>query len=228
MALPRVTMTDGPRNLLSAHLRRHARALHAIACGFGRHRDADDVIQILYQRWWLRLQREPEWTPPESPSALFVCVKRVIIDEVDRERRRTARDRAAPMNQRTTTPPDVTVEAFDRIRWILDRLPEPMADVLSASLGAGRRRDAEVAATLGLAPAAYTTRLYRARRAAEELASFYDRLPSDQAQLMAEMTYGGKTRAQIADERRLLVDELEALWRDARDALRHAGTAVPS
>lgn len=221
-------MSDGPRQVLAAHLRQHARSLHSIACGFGRQRDADDIIQILYQRWWLRLQREPDWIPPSSPSALFVCVKRVVIDEVDRERRRTARDRAAPMNQRTTIPPDVTVEGFDRLRWILDRLPTHLSEALAASLGAGRRRDAEVAKTLGLAPAAYTTRLYRARRAAEELASFYDGLPSDQANLMAEIAYGGKSRAQIADERSLLVSELEALWQSAKDALRKHETVATS
>ena len=194
--------------------------LHNVVCGTGRGRDADDVIQILYARWWQRIQREPGWSPPEDAAALFVSVKRVVLDEIAKERRRRPRE-----HQRAQEPvapaalPEDSLDALHRLQWILARLPASLAEALQASLAAGRRRDAVVAEELGLTHAAFTARLFKARRAAEELALFYDVLDLDQANLMAEVRFSGKTRAQIAHELSLLVDELTSRWQHALEVL---------
>jgi DNA-directed RNA polymerase specialized sigma24 family protein len=160
---------------LSEHVRRHARRLHNIACGFGRARDADDVLQILYARWWRRMCEQPGWLPPEDLVELFVCVKRVVLDEIAKARRAQARDESAGKRARTVHEPfDESLDAFERLRWILEHLPTPLAEALTASLAAGRNGDAEVARELGLTRTAYSLRLFRARRAAERLAAMYD------------------------------------------------------
>jgi DNA-directed RNA polymerase specialized sigma24 family protein len=212
------------RQRLEEHLRRHARMLRNIARGFGRHRDADDIIQILYSRWWRRIERDPSWSPPESAAELFVCVKRVVLDEIAKERRLHAhRHDARPYAPADN--PEESLHAFQRLQWILARLPAPFAEALQASLAAGRRKDAAVAEELGLTPAAYTARLFKARRAAEELASFYDLLSPEQASLMAELRYSGKARSQIAHELSLLSDELTQRWQQALDVLEQHGVA---
>lgn len=219
-------MSSRHQQRLKAHLRRNARTLHNIACGFGRRRDADDIIQILYARWWQRMQRDASWTPPDDKAALFVCVKRVVLDEVAKERRRRERlDRSAEEPRRPPCMPDESLHAMARLQWILARLPAPLAEALQASLAAGRRKDGEVAAELGITPAAYTARLFKARRAAEELAAYFDVLPPEQAHLMAELRFSGKTRAQIAHELSLLVDDLAGRWHDALAALERGGRA---
>lgn len=204
---------------LAAHLQRHARRLYRLACGFGRQRDAEDILQTLYTRWCRRIQEEPGWTPPESNVELFVCVRRVVLDVVAKE----GRQRALALSSVETRPwidsPEESLHAFERLRWILARLPAPLAEALMASLSAGRSGDAEVARELGLTAAAYTTRLFKARRAAEELADLYERLPRDQAELLAEVRFSGKSRTQIAHELGLLVEELTDRWSDATHAL---------
>jgi len=190
--------------------------LHNIACGTGRSGDADDVIQILYARWWQRIQREPGWSPPEDAAALFVCVKRVVLDEIAKERRRRPREHQRAQEPSPPAPaPEESLHAFHRLQWILAHLPASMAEALQASLAAGRRRDAVVAEELGITHGAFTARLFKARRAAEELALFYDVLEPEQANLMAEVRFSGKTRAQIAHELCLLVDELTQRWQQA-------------
>jgi hypothetical protein len=212
---------------LAAHLRRHARMLHNVACGFGRHRDADDIIQILYARWWRRMRREPDWLPPDEAVALFVCVKRVVMDEAAKERRSRLRDEERAKQLRPTArSPEDALHAFERLRWILTHVPAPLAEALSASLSAGRRRDTDVAEELGLSHAAYTARLFKARRAAEELARYYDLLSPEQAHLMAELRYSGKTRAQVAHELCLLRDELTSRWQQALALLERNSMAV--
>jgi len=194
--------------------------LHNIACGAGRRRDADDVIQILYARWWSRMQREPGWSPPEDAAALFVCVKRVVLDEIAKERRRRPREcQRGPEPTAAGAMPEESLHAFHRLQWILAHMPAPLAEALQTTLAAGRRRDAAVAAELGLTHAAFTARLFKARRAAEELALFYDVLEPDQAKLMAEVRFSGKTRAQIAHELCLLADELTRRWHQALEVL---------
>lgn len=209
-------MSAGSPPRLEVHLRRHARRLYRIACGFGRQQDADDIIQILYTRWWRRIRRDPSWSPPDDGAALFVCLKRVVIDEAAKESRLRARhDRAAHQLQTTSQSPEDKLYAFQRLRWILARLPAPLAEALTASLVAGRRKDAAVAQELGITHAAFTARLFRARRAAEQLATYYDCLTPEQATLMAELSYSGKTQAQIAHELCLLLDDLKSQWRQA-------------
>ena len=221
-------MSVGSPPQLAAHLRRHARKLHNIACGFGRRRDADDIIQILYARWWRRIQREPGWAPPEESAALFVCVKRVVMDEAAKEQRLRARSKQVAGQPQPPSPsPEESLHAFERLRWILARLPTPLADALKASLSAGRRNDAAVARELGLSHSAYTGRLFKARRAAEQLAAYYDYLPLEQASLMAELSYSGKTHAQIAHDLCLLMDEFDARWKQALDILaKHTAVAL--
>ncbi len=201
--------------------------LHRIACGLGRQRDADDIIQILYARWWRRTQREPDWAPPEESSALFVCVKRVVIDEVDKERRLRARhEHVARQVQPPRPSPDDRLHAFERLRWILARLPAPQAEALTASLSAGRRNDAALADELNISRPAFTARLFKARRAAEQLADYYDLLSLEQANLLAELNFSGKSRSQVAHEQNMLVDELTAQWRQAEDVLEKHERAV--
>jgi DNA-directed RNA polymerase specialized sigma24 family protein len=204
---------------LAAHLRRHARRLHGLACGFGRGRDADDILQTLYARWWRRMKDEPGWSPPETNVELFVCVRRVVMDVVAKEKRDRRRHEEGGSINRPDDSPEESLHAFERLQWILSRLPTPFAEALTASLTAGRRDDAAVARELGLTTAAFTARLFKARRAAEELATYYEVLPLDQANLMAELRYGGKTRAQIAREAGMLLDDLTALWQEATTAL---------
>jgi len=202
--------------------------LHHIACGFGRRADADDIIQILYTRWWQRLARDPSWLPPEQGAGLFVCVKRVVIDEVAKDKRLRARNQRAA-EQPTSPPqsPEDSLQAFQRLRWIVAHLPAQLAEVLMASLSAGTRRDPEVASELGLTPSAYTSRLFRARRAAEVLATYYDVLTPEQAHLMAQLRYSGKSRSQVAHELCLLRDELTKRWQQALEALeQHAMVAA--
>lgn len=203
---------------LTAHVQRHARRLHRLACGFGCARDADDILQTLYTRWWRRMRDEPGWSPPESNGELFVCVRRVAIDIAAREQRDRARDERSPVRPLDASPED-SLQAFDRLRWILSRLPVQLGDALKASLAAGRSDDAAVARELGLTHAAFTARLFKARRAAEELASFYELLPLERANLLAELRYGGKSRSEIARQHGLSVDELAARCRGAEDAL---------
>lgn len=216
-----MTLTSQPH--LASHLRRHARRLHRIACGFGRERDADDILQTLYTRWWRRMTDEPAWTPPESNVELYVCVRRVVIDVVAKEQR----DRARFANEGGSVPaaesPEETLHAFERLQWILARLPAQAAEVLVASLCAGRRDDATVARELGLTTSAYTARLFKARRAAEDLARFYEVLSLEQANLLAELRYGAKTRAQLANELGVLQGELNLRWQAALEALEQSG-----
>ena len=203
---------------LADHLQRHARRLYRIACGFGRQRDGEDIVQTLYARWWRRLKDEPGWSLPETHAELFVCVRRVVIDVVTKEKRERLRDeRAISMVERDAA--DESLHAFERLQWILARLPVPLADALTASLSAGRRDDAAVAADLGITVAAFTARLFKARRAAEELASYFELLSPEEATLMAELRYGGKTRHQLARELGLRPDELAARWQRALDLL---------
>ena len=212
-------MSSRSQEVLSAHLRRHARTLRHIACGFGRERDADDVVQILYTRWWQRMRREPAWAPPEEAVALFVCVKRVVLDQIAKEASARGRDERGGREGRPAPPPDESLHALHRLEWILARLPAPLAEAIEASLAAGHRGDEAVAAELGVSRAAFTTRLFRARRAAEELARYYDTLAPDDAHLLAEVQCSGKSRRQIAREASLLVEELACRCRDARARL---------
>jgi DNA-directed RNA polymerase specialized sigma24 family protein len=200
---------------LAAHLRRHARRLHGLACGFGRGRDADDILQTLYARWWRRMKDEPGWAPPETNVELFVCVRRVVMDVVAKEKRDRRRHEEGATLSPVHDSPEDSLHAFERLQWILSRLPPQFAEALTASLSAGRRDDAGVAGELGLTTAAFTARLFKARRAAEELASYYEVLPLDQANLMADLRFGGKSRAQVAKDAGMLVDELTARWEAA-------------
>lgn len=208
-------MPSRRHRVLTAHLKRHARTLHHVACGFGRARDADDVVQILYTRWWQRMQREPDWSPPEEAVALFVCVKRAVLDQIAKEATASAHARRAHRVGMPAQPPDESLHALHRLQWILERLPAPFAEALEASLAAGHRGDEALAAELGISRAAFTTRLFRARRAAEELAAYYDVLAPDEAHLLAEVQYSGKSRDQIAAEMRLFAGELTKRWRAA-------------
>lgn len=212
-------MTTELHPRLAAHLKRHARMLYRIACGFGRQRDAEDIIQTLYARWWRRMKDEPSWLLPETRAELFVCVRRVVIDVVAKEKRDQQRhDRAAGMAAPAGSPEE-SLHAFERLQWILARLPAPLAEALTASLSAGRRDDAAVADELGITSSAFTARLFKARRAAEDLANYYELLSLEQATLMAELRYGGKSRAQVAHDLGMLPDELAARSRQALDVL---------
>jgi DNA-directed RNA polymerase specialized sigma24 family protein len=221
-------MTIASQPHLASHLRRHARKLHRMACGFGRERDADDILQTLYARWWRRMMEEPGWSPPESNVELFVCVRRVVIDAVAKERRERERLKSEAEGVRFADSPEESLYAFERLSWILARLPPQLAEALIASLSAGRREDAAVARELGLTTAAFTARLFKARRASEELARFYELLSLDQANLMAAIRYGSKTRAQIAGELGMLLDDLTARWREAVEALEKHGEVIAS
>ena len=203
---------------LAAHLQRHARKLYRIACGFGRQRDGEDNVQTLYARWWRRLREEPSWSLPETHVVLFVSVRRVVIDVVAKEKRDRARDgHAAPPGEHDSA--DESLHAFERLQWILARLPAPLAEALTASLSAGRRDDAALAGDLGITVSAFTARLFKARRAAEELASFYDLLAPGEAMLMAELRFGGKSRTELARELGLRPEELAARSQRALDLL---------
>jgi len=219
-------MTLASQPELAAHLRRHARKLYTIACGLGRQRDADDILQTLYARWWRRMTDEPGWSPPETHVELFVCVRRVAVDMVAKEER----DRSRFWNEGTwsdlTDSPEDSLHAFERLRWILARLPRPLAEVLTASVSAGRRNDAAVAQELGFTTATFTMRLFKARRAAEELARYYEILPLEQANLLAEVRFGGRTRAQVAQHLGLAPSELTARCQDAVDRLEKSRRAA--
>lgn len=212
------SMTTDLHPQLAAHLQRHARTLFRIACGLGRQRDGEDIVQTLYARWWRRLKEEPGWTLPETYTEMFVCVRRAVIDVVTKEKRDRLRDEsAAGVTERGAV--DDSLHAFERLRWILAHLPGPLADVLTASLSSGRRDDAAVAADLGITASAFTARLFKARRAAEELASYYELLPVDEATLMAELRFGGKTRTQLARELGIRPEELLARSQRALDLI---------
>jgi DNA-directed RNA polymerase specialized sigma24 family protein len=212
-------MTPASQPQLAAHLRRHARKLYELACGFGRERDADDILQTLYARWWRRMTDEPGWAPPETHVELFVCVRRAVMDLVAKEQRDRSRVGDEGATSHLTGSPEESLHAFERLRWILARLPQPLAEALTASVSAGRRNDAEVARELGLTSAAFTTRLFKARRAAEELAAYYENLPLEQATLMAKLRFSGRSRAQIAEDLGLAPSELDARSQDAADRL---------
>jgi DNA-directed RNA polymerase specialized sigma24 family protein len=219
-------MTLASQPQLAAHLRRHARKLYAIACGLGQQRDADDILQTLYARWWRRMTDEPGWAPPETHVELFVCVRRVAMDMAAKEERDRARVGDEGTWSRLSDSPEDSLHAFERLRWILARLPRPLAEVLTASISAGRRDDAAVARELGLTNATFTMRLFKARRAAEELATYYEILPLEQANLMAELRFGGRTRPQVARDLGLTLEELEARWQDALDRLEKSRRAA--
>ena len=187
-------MTLPSQSQLAAHLRRHARKLHQLACGFGRARDADDILQTLYARWWRRMSDEPGWAPPETHVELFVCVRRVTMDLVAKEQRDRSRHGDEGATSHLTGSPEDSLHAFERLRWILARLPDPLADALTASVSAGRRNDAE-------------------------LATYYELLPLEQANLMAELRFSGRSRAQIAERLGLAHDELDARSQEAVDRL---------
>ncbi len=212
-------MTIALQPQLAAHLHRHARKLHRMACGFGRSRDADDILQTLYVRWWRRMREEAGWSPPESTVELFVCVRRASMDVVAKEQRMRAHTDEAPAPTVWADSAEESLFAFERLQWILSRLPTPLADALKASLSAGRNADAAVARELGLTTATFTTRLFKARRAAEELATYYELLPLDHAELLAELRFGGKTRHQVAHERGMMPDELLAVCQEAAETL---------
>ncbi len=208
---------------LASHVRRHARRIYRIACGFGRERDADDILQTLYARWWRRMNDEPGWSPPETNVELYVCVRRVTIDFVAKEQRERARAQQGVEETAPTDSPEETLYAFERLNWILSRLPPQLAEVLVVSLSAGRGDDASAARELGITSSAFTARLFKARRAAEELARFYELLPLEQANLMAELRFGGKTRAQIANDLGMVLGDLMSRWQEAVLALEKHG-----
>jgi DNA-directed RNA polymerase specialized sigma24 family protein len=168
---------DAPhRDRLSAHMQRHARTLHRIACGLGWRRDADDIVQTLYTRWWKRLGEDPSWAPPETHVELFVCARNVVRDLASLEARQRALSDGASQDPIEARHVDESLHAFERLNWILARMPASLAEVLEAALASGRNDDAAVARELGLTRAAFTMRLFKARRAAEELAASYDAL----------------------------------------------------
>lgn len=212
-------MTTPLHPLLAAHLERHARTLHRLACGFGRQRDAEDLIQTLYTRWWRRMTEQAGWSPPESSAELFVSMRRVVIDAAGKEQRARARlahvDDPSPWGGSA----EESLHAFERLSWILARLPASLSEALKASLAAGREADATVARELGLTTGAFTARLFKARRAAEELSSFYELLPLELAELAAELRHAGKPRSRIAEERGLTLAELAERWREAQELL---------
>jgi DNA-directed RNA polymerase specialized sigma24 family protein len=203
-------MTLAPQPQLAAHLQRHARKLFRLACGFGRERDAEDIIQTLYARWWRRMTDEPGWALPESHVELFVCVRRAVMDVVAKEARERARNERSAVSIEYIDSPEEALHAFERLQWILARLPEPLAEALTAALTAGKRADAEVAAELGIPTATFTGRLFKARRAAEELATYYEVLSLEEANLMAILKYGGKSRSAVAGELGLAPEEISA------------------
>jgi len=137
-------------------------------------------------------------------------VKRVVLDQVNKDKRSLSDEREPDRVPAPSALTDDKLHAFERLQWILTRLPLPLAEVLTTSLSAGRRKNAELARELGITVSAYTSRLFRARRAAEQLATYYDLLSPQQATLMAELNYSGKSHVQIAHDLCLLLDELIA------------------
>ena len=204
---------------IARHVRCHARTLHRLVCGFGRQRDADDIVQTLYTRWLRRMCEDPGWEPPESKVELFVCVRRAVLDVVAMEsRQRRLQEQVEPASEWVGSPED-SLHAFERLEWILGHLSPEFAEALVASLSSGRRNDAEVAAELGLTTSAFTGRLFKARRCAEELALYYERLSRGQAELVAALRFSGKIRRQIAVELGLSLDELAQGWQESLDLL---------
>jgi DNA-directed RNA polymerase specialized sigma24 family protein len=212
-------MAFDPQSLIAAHVRCHARTLHRLACVFGRQRDAEDIVQTLYTRWLRRLLEEPAWLPPESKVELFVCVRRVVMDVVAMENRQRRLQESVSGASDWSGSPEESLHAFERLHWVVSRLPHDLSEVLTASLSAGRRNDALVAQELGLTTSAFTGRLFKARRAAEELASYYELLSRDHAELLAELRFSAKTRLQIANDFGLTLDELTRRWQDSLDLL---------
>ena len=204
---------------LAAHLRCHARTLHRLACGFGRHRDADDILQTLYTRWCKRVQSEPEWQPPSTHVELFVAVRRVVMDIVAMEERQRALLERVDGWSRLADSPEESLHAFDRLQWVFAKMPSQLAEALQAGLASGRRSDAAVAAELGVTVSTFTMRLFKARRVAEELASFFELLPLDQANLLADLRFGDKSRSALARDAGISMDELSARWRSALDEI---------
>lgn len=210
-------MNPALQTKLTAHLRSHARTLHRLACGFGRHRDADDILQTLYTRWCKRVQSEPEWMPPATHVELFVAVRRVVMDIVAmEERQRALLERSGGWSSLEDSPEE-SLHAFDRLQWVFSKMPPQLAEALQAGLASGRRSDAAVAAELGVTTSTFTMRLFKARRVAEELASFFELLPLDQANLLADLRFGDKSRSSLAREAGISLDELTARWKSALD-----------
>ncbi len=212
-------MNPALQTKLTAHLRSHARTLHRLACGFGRHRDADDILQTLYTRWCKRVQSEPEWMPPSTHVELFVAVRRVVMDIVAmEERQRALLERSGGWSSLEDSPEE-SLHAFDRLQWVFSKMPPQLAEALQAGLASGRRSDAAVAVELGVTTSTFTMRLFKARRVAEELASFFELLPLDQANLLADLRFGDKSRSSLAREAGISLDELTARWKSALDEI---------
>jgi DNA-directed RNA polymerase specialized sigma24 family protein len=172
------------------------------------------------------MRDEPAWVPPETHVELFVCVRRVVIDLTAKEERDRASVSADSERPCLTETPEDSLHAFERLRWILARMPRQLAEVLTARLSAGPHDDASVARELGLTSATFTTRLFKARRAAEELASYYEMLPLEQADLMAKLRYSGMSRARIARELGIVLEELVARVQAALDQLEKSRRAA--
>jgi DNA-directed RNA polymerase specialized sigma24 family protein len=162
---------------------------------------------------------EPGWAPPEAHVELFVCVRRVVIDLVAKEERERGSAGAESEQSYLADTPEESLHASERLRWILARLPRPLAEVLTARLSAGPHDDAAVARELGISSATFTGRLFKARRAAEELATYYEMLPLEQADLMAKLRYSGLSRVQIARELGIVLEDLVARSQAALDQL---------
>jgi hypothetical protein len=146
------------------------------------------------------MKEEPSFSPPDSHVELFVCVRRAALDAIAKEAREDRRVGGAGSHGATEPSPEETLDASAKLAWILATLPAGYAEVLLASLASGRAQDADVARELGLSPATYTMRLFKARRAAEELADLFERLPLEEASLAASQRFRG---ARVGGERDL-------------------------
>ncbi len=157
---------SGRRDAFGILVQRHLPTVYAVAYAHtGNHADAEDVAQDAFLR---ALQALNTLRQPRHFCAWVVGIARNAAADLRRRRARESEVLLDPKAQPSSTP-DTDAEIWGRelrdlVRNEIQRLDEQEREILLLHYFAGRRTK-EIAALLGLSPAATRKRLQRAREA---------------------------------------------------------------
>lgn len=151
----------GGRAACDELFRRHARRVGAVVCArLGWRAPLEDLVQETFTRAWREL---PQLAAPDQFAAWLRGIARNVCSDWSRRR---GREPAASLDvaelELAAAPGDAPDEDARALLAAVEALPELYRETLTLYYF-GERSHAEIAATLGLSPAAVNARLGKAR-----------------------------------------------------------------